>query len=210
MQIIEIPVSQFDQGKIIVESTKNFKNDIEEILANTRVWNNLEKNLKNFAELLKYVVGDVIVDEHDFKKTFMLELENCEHYCKTLSKQHRKLKQNIVAVLDDRMLICDNKTCMEFFSNLLQVNLNITVETKKQRSIFDGGFAKNLHVTIGESGFDYCFKSSIHSDNNYGEYLSKMLAESLSVAELRNVFSKHSSTSSKHLKKQDIIDKLDE
>ena len=76
--------------------------------------------------------------------------------------------------------------------------------------MFDGGFAKNLHVTIAEGGgYDYCFKSSMHSDNNYGEYLSKMLAESLSVAELRNVFSKHSSTSSKHLKKQDIIDKLE-
>lgn len=206
---IEIPVSHFDQGKILIESNKNFKNDIEDILGNTRVWGNIKKNLNTFAELLKYVVGDVLVDDNQFKKAFMLELENCEQYCKTLTKQHRKLKQNIVAVLEDRMLICDNRTCMEFFSSLIQANLTILVDNKKQASMFDAGFSKNLHISISDDGYDYGFKPTMHCDKKFGVYLSKALAESLSVADLRKAFSEHASISSKHLKKQDIIDRLE-
>ena len=64
-------------------------------------------------------------------------------------------------------------------------------------------------VTYLNFTIDYGFKPTMHCDKKIGVYLSKALAESLSVADLRKAFSEHASISSKHLKKQDIIDRLE-
>lgn len=209
MEVLEIPSSVFDQGKDFIKCKKTFLCDIDEFMkARKNVWNNLDKGLCSFLHVLKYVTGDMLIQDDVFYKEFINQLENSTEYLKSISKTHRKLKGQIVEVLDGKMLLCDNPNCMTFFSNLIHCNL-VCIINNKTKAIVDNKFKNSLHLHINEKRFDYSFKSTICTEKKYGEYLSKKLAENLSISELRDIYARKNKICVKGLKKELIIEKID-
>lgn len=210
VEAIQIPTSKFEQGQEFMTCRKSFiLDDIDDFINEKNVWNNnVHKCIPSFIDLLRYITGDILIENQSFSKKFIIELEHSNEYIKSISKQHRKLKTQIVDVLDGRLFICDNPKCMQFFSNLLNSNLTVILNDETKSS-FDGKFKQNLHIVVNDRGFDYSYKSSMHTEKKYGDYLSKNLADNISIAELRNLFAIKNKISATHLKKQDIIDRID-
>lgn len=206
---LAIPTSLFDQGKEFIRCRRTFPCDIDEFIKSSKnVWNDIDKGLTSFIHVLKYVTGDMLIEDDVFYKEFVNQLENSTDYLKSISKTHRKLKGQIVDILDGKMLLCDSPNCMTFFSKLINCNL-VCIVNEKTKAIVDNKFKNNLHLNINENRFDYSFKSTIYTEKKYGEYLSKKLAENLTISELRDIYARINKICVKGLKKELIIEKID-
>ena len=207
---LQIPTSVFDQGKEFVNCKKTFLCDIDEFIkARKTIWNNLDKGLSSFMHVLKYVTGDVLIEDDTFYKEFINQLENSTEYLKSVTKTHRKLKAQIVDVLDGKTLVCDNPHCMTFFSNLINCNL-VCIVNDKTKAVVDNKLKNNLHLYVNENRFDYTFKPTICTEKKYGEYLSKKLAENLTMSDLRDIYARKNKICVKGLKKEAIISKIED
>lgn len=206
-----IPCSQYTQGNKFITCPKQFLDDLEDFITKKKkVWNDIKKNLPTFVDLLKYVTGDIMIENDKFTKIFMECLDNSdsETYLKSLTSRHRKLKSQIMEVLEGESSLCDYKYCMKFFSELLGCNITVITHDTYKSSI-DSKFDKNLHVFVENDGtFDYAFKSELNPEKKYGEYLSKKLADDMTIADLRELYMKINKVCVRGLTKKQILEKL--
>lgn len=210
MEELQIPSSVFDQGKDFIKCKKKFLCDIDEFIkARQNIWNNLDKGLSSFMHVIKYVTGDMLIEDDVFYKEFINQLESSTEYLKNISKTHRKLKGQIVDVLDGKMFVCDSPNCMTFYSKLINCNL-VCIVNDKTKAVVDNKLHNTLHLHINEKRFDYSFKPTIYTEKKYGEYLSKKLAENLTISELRDIYARKNKICVKALKKELIIEKIED
>lgn len=209
---VNMPQSEYTQGNVFITCAKHFSPDLDQFISGRRdvVWNHIKKTLPTFVDVLKYVTGDLMIENDEYIKAFLqcLQKPEVEAYLKSITTKHRKLRKQIMEIIEGEAVVCDYSNCMRFFSDLLGCNITVIVHDTT-KSCIDGKYAKNLHLFVGDEGdFDYAFKSTSQTEKKYGEYLSAKLAEDMTIADLRELYMKIHKVCARKLTKKQILEKI--
>jgi hypothetical protein len=223
--------SNYLQGYKIIKTTKLFE-DKDHLFSNTlynvnkpststsdqilyktnQEINKPNINIKTFLELLMFITNDYTSSKEDFKKLFIGDLEKSNDNLKVISHKYRILKLRIVDVIEDKILICDDLKCMQFFAKLLNMNIIIFLvhNAYSEYIINENKDFKTITIFRNLTG-EYDFKIN-HNNPDKSKlimYLSKLLIQELSLEQIKN-YAKNYKIDCKGHTKASLILKLNE
>jgi hypothetical protein len=199
----DIPHSIFTQGEIEICCKRQFIDKSVYFKKRTDGVDNV--TLPSFMDMLMYTTNDFMFSKEEYKRSFEQHLVLCEHVLKEITTKHRKLKTQIMEVLEDKSYLCDYPDCMVFFADLLKVNLIVVVDNKYMaKHLNEKKYTKTLIIQVQGSSYDFHYDKYAIDSSQYSPYVSEKLMQNIKLSDLQEVYSKMYKTSAKNRKKADM------
>ena len=197
----DIHTNKYAQGLDIIKCGKVFRDK-------TNFFSIVPKKstpqITHFLDLLMYITNDLMISREDYKKYFENNLEKAGDYLKTITHKSRAIKFQIMDVIEDRALLCDYPNCMQFYSNLIKMNITMIVDDTYVK--YENEYPKTVVIYCNNGAFDFGINKVIDT-STMKKYLSEKLINELNVSELKD-YAKLYRINTKDKKKSLLVEEL--